>query len=235
MSDIFDEVTAELRRDNAAAAWDKYGPYVIGAAVAVVVTVAGVVGYDSYAAAQEEAASLRYDAALEEVADSDPQVRIDALQAFAAAEDNGYGVLAEFTAALELAAGGQNDAAQAAFDRLADDGRLPDSLRDLAALQAAVVLLNSGGALEAIELRLDPMLTPEHGLRAMARETMAMAYMAHDKPLQARDQFKAQLADPQISTLTGERANIMLQSLGAVLTPPPPAALSTDADANGKD
>ena len=46
MSDIFDEVR-EPRRDNMQAAWDKYGRYIIGAAVGLVVLVAAVIGTTS--------------------------------------------------------------------------------------------------------------------------------------------------------------------------------------------
>ena len=38
---IFDEITADLRRDRMADAWAKYGRYVIGGAVALVLLVAG--------------------------------------------------------------------------------------------------------------------------------------------------------------------------------------------------
>ena len=64
MTDIFDEVTAELRRDQSSALWRRYGRYVIGAAVAVVLIVASVIAYDSWKTAGQEAASERYDALL---------------------------------------------------------------------------------------------------------------------------------------------------------------------------
>ena len=37
MADVFDEVDEELRRDRAEKLWKKYGAYVMGAAVAIVV------------------------------------------------------------------------------------------------------------------------------------------------------------------------------------------------------
>lgn len=228
MSDIFDEVTAELRRDSMNAAWDHYGRYVIGGAVGIVVAVAGFVGTDSYVRGQQEAASARYDTLLENLDEADTQAQIDGLAGFAATEDNGYGALADFSAALQLAGTGRADAAQEAFDRLSGDSRLPAALRDMAALQAAIVLLNDKGALEAIELRLEPMLAPAHGLRAAARETMALAYMAYDEPLKARELFQIQIADPTISSLTRERAGILLQSLRPVLTPMPPVVLDSE-------
>ncbi len=226
MSDIFDEVSAELRRDNMGAAWSKYGRYIIGAAVAIVVLVAAVIAGSSYVRGQEEAASLRYDALLETLVDLDTQEKIAPLEAFAAAEDNGYGALARFTTALAHAEQSQNnsasaDAAIASFDALADNSGLPHSLRDLAQLQAAIVLLDSKGSLQEIELRLDTLLDDGNGLQPMARETMALAYMTYDKPLKARELFKAQIGDARVTSLTRERASLILESLSGVLTPSP--------------
>ena len=82
-------------------------------------------------------------------------------------------------------------------------------MQDLAALQAAIVLLNSNGALAEIEARLEDLLDDENGLQPMARETMALAYMQNDLPLKARELFRAQIADPKVTSLTRERATIM--------------------------
>lgn len=224
MSDIFDEVSAELRRDNMQAAWDKYGRYIIAAAVGLVVLVAAIIGTTSVIDSRNEAASGRYDAMLESLSGDDADADIAALLAFATAEDNGYGVLARFSAALRQARQGDNEAALAGFNELADKGSLPDTMQDLAALQAAIVLLNSNGALAEIEARLEDLLDDENGLQPMARETMALAYMQNDLPLKARELFRAQIADPKVTSLTRERATIMLQTVSAALTdiaPPP--------------
>jgi hypothetical protein len=228
VSDIFDEVSAELRRDNMGAAWSKYGRYIIATAVAIVVLVALVIAGTSYLRGQEEAASQRYDALLETLVDLDTQAKIAPLETFVAAEDNGYGALARFTAALAHAEQSQNNAASAdaaitSFDALADNSSLPDSLRDLAKLQSAIVLLDSQGSLQDIELRLDALLDDDNGLQPMARETMALAYMVNDKPLKARELFKAQIGDARVTSLSRERASIMLESLTGALTPPPAA------------
>ena len=220
MSDIFDEVNAELRRDTMQAAWNKYGRYLIGAAVGLVVLVAAIIGTSSLIDSREEAASMRYDAMLASLDEDGAQSNIGVLTGFADMENNGYGALARFSAALLQAREGASDDALANFEMIADDGGLPDSLRDLAALQAAIVLLDTNGALAMIENRLDDLLEDGNGLQPMARETMALAYMANDQPLKARDMFKAQIGDPATTSLTRERASIMLESLTGALTPP---------------
>lgn len=217
MSDIFDEVSAELRRDNLQAAWDKYGRYLIAAAVGLVVIVALVIGINTYVDGRNEAASARYDAMLDTLVEDDSFTNTEKLLAFSEVEDNGYGALARFSAALAQARNSDYTAALESFDALVDNSGLPDSLRDLAALQGAIALLHSNGDLAEIEERLEGVLDDNNGLQPMARETMALAYMAHDKPLMARDLFKQQLVDPAVTSLTRERASIMLQIVGAAL------------------
>ena len=45
MADIFHEVEEDLRRDQAAAIWNKYGNYIIGAALLLVLAVAAHWGW----------------------------------------------------------------------------------------------------------------------------------------------------------------------------------------------
>lgn len=231
---IFDEITADLRRDRMADAWAKYGRYIIGVAVAIVVLVAGVTGYDAYTTAQDEAASARYDALLNEIAEAESQEKIDRLLAFSAEENNGYGALAQFSAALSQAEEGQYDNALDGFDGLIARRGLPQSLRDFARLQGAIVLLDSGGNLNSVESRLGGLLDEGNGLQPMAREVMALAYTVHDKALEARDLLLQQIADDGVSGLSRARAEIMLQSVrgGLVSLPMPDENVSEDKQEN---
>jgi len=228
---IFDEITADLRRDRMADAWAKYGRYVIGGAVAIVLTVASVIAYTALKAGQQEAASARYDALQADIAEADSDQKIARLLDFAEAESNGYGALARFTAALDQAEQGQFDNALAGFNELADSSGLPDSLQDYAALQAAIVLLDSGGALDDIESRLDDLIDDDNRLQPMAREVLALAYSAHDKPLEARDLLMQQIADGRVSSLTRARAEIMLQTVKGGLVDLPKANDEPEAEA----
>lgn len=231
---IFDEITADLRRDRMADAWAKYGRYVIGTAVGIVLLVAAVTGYGALRSGQQEAASARYDALQAELAEADADLKITRLLAFAEAENNGYGALARFSAALEQAAQGQFDNALIGFDDLAERGGLPDSLQDFAALQGAIVLLDSGGALADIEDRLDNLIDDDNRLQPMAREVLALAYSAHDKPLEARDLLQQQIADGNVSSLSRARAQVMLQTVRGGLIALPEAVDEPAAEESEK-
>lgn len=227
---IFDEITADLRRDRLSEAWDKYGRYIIGGAVAIVAIVALVIGIGSYQQNQQEAASARYDTMLNELEGADAEARIIRLLGFATTEDNGYGALARFSATLLQAQRGQTDDALAGFDSLADDGALPDSLRDFANLQAAIVLLNGDANLMEIDRRLSGLLNDDNGLQPMAREILALAYMANDKPLEARSELLKLQSDAGATSLTRDRAGIILAGLrGQLISPPAAVEETTDA------
>ena len=71
MSDIFAEVDADLRRDRWQALWDRYGLLVICGAVGIVLLVAIVVGYRAFQQSQNEAASLRYEALLQQIGEEE--------------------------------------------------------------------------------------------------------------------------------------------------------------------
>ena len=220
MSDIFSEVDAELRQDRMRAFWQDYRAYIISAALFIVVAVSAVAGVQSYTSYQNEAASARYDALQEEIAGLDDSgAMIEKLNAFAAAEDNGYGVLAAFAAAVELAAQGEGEAALAGFDALAGRSGVPQSMRDYARLQAATILLDNNGAVEEVAARLTSILDSDNALRATARDIMALAYVLADDPLQARLLYQEQLTDESATRLARQRAQIMLGEVELILAP----------------
>lgn len=219
MTDIFEEVSAELRRDRMSAAWDKYGRYVIGLAAAIIALTAITIGASGYQKSQNEAASKRYDAMLAELTTMDEAARSARLAAFGEAESNGYGVLARFAFAHARLDAGDTEAALAAFDALADTGSVPDGMRDYANLQAAILLLDNAGAKADIRDRLDDLLDDGNGLQPIARETMALTHMRDDEPLEARQLFQAQIADPNASSFARQRAEIMLDKLAQALSP----------------
>ena len=220
MSDIFSEVDAELRQDRMRAFWESYRAFIIGGALFIVVAVSAVTGVQAYTNYQNEAASTRYDALQEEIAALDDRAaKIVRLNAFAAAENNGYGILAAFAASVELAVQGEGEAALAGFDALTGRGGVPTSMRDYARLQAATILLDNNGAIDEIAARLTPILDSDNALRATARDILALAYMLADDPLQARLLYQEQLADETATRLARQRAQIMLSEVELILAP----------------
>ena len=219
MSDIFAEVDADLRRDRWQALWDRYGLLVIAAAVGIVLLVAIVVGYRAFQQSQNEAASLRYEALIQQIEEEDNATKFELLNTFAQEENNGYGALAAFGAARAASENGDFTAALAGFDALAARGDLARPMRDYARLQAAIVLVNQKANADDIAARLARLFDDDNALRPIARDILALAYFTKDAPLKARELYAEQLADPDATPFSKQRAQIMLIEVEAKLRP----------------
>lgn len=172
MSDIFQEVDEEVRRERLQKLWDQYGHYAIAACVLIVLAVGAWRGYQWWEAKQAAATSVKFDAAAQ-LADSDKHS--EAQKAFAeVARDGtaGYRNLARLREAAVLA---ETDpkAAVAAYDALAADPKLGQPLQDLAAIRAALLLVDSA-TLDELTRRLEPLAGAGAPFRHTARELLAL-------------------------------------------------------------
>jgi hypothetical protein len=192
LSDIFREIDEELRRENFFKLWQRYGKYVIAAAVVVVAGTAGFVGWRQYETRQREAEGVRYEAALDlEHAGKDKE----AANAFAAiVQDGGTGraILARFEeAALDTKA---KDAAGAAaiYDAIAKDGSVQQEYRDLATLLSARIEVDNDP--KAAAQKLAPLTSAANPWHASALELTAVAALNEGDKTTARTTFQ-HLAD----------------------------------------
>src|SRR5262245_18087432 len=64
MTDIFREVDEDLRREQLKKLWDRYGSYVMGLAILIVVAVGGYKGWEWWELRQAQASGDRFVAAL---------------------------------------------------------------------------------------------------------------------------------------------------------------------------
>jgi hypothetical protein len=143
MSDIFQEVDEEVRRDRAVAFWNKYQNFILGAAVVIVLGVGGYRLWDYNRTRAAEAAGAAFQSAIRldaEGKSDEAQAALDALQKQA---PRGYAGLTRFVEA-GVAARKDPKAGAAAYDALAQDSALDPLLRDTAKLRAALARLDAG-------------------------------------------------------------------------------------------
>ena len=173
MSDIFREIDEELRRENLLKLWSRYGKYVIGVVVLVLVVAGGIAAWRSHEASERRAQSGRYSAALALVREGKTA---DASRLFAtlAQEGGGYGLLASFAEAELVAKNGDRKAAIAAYDRLSASSGIDREFRDLAVLLSVTHGLPDDDAKVAIE-RLQRLTENGNPWRASALELTAAA------------------------------------------------------------
>jgi hypothetical protein len=211
MSDIFDEVAEDLRRERAAKAWKKYAPAVVAVAVLIVVGVAGYRGWEWYEAKQAAESGDRFAAALALSEDGKDAEALSAFQSLAAEAPSGYATLARFRIAAETAAKDKQRGIQA-FAALADDAALSRTLRDLATLRAGLIEFDQGNA-EAATKRLEPLADPNNTWRHQAREVLAFAALNRDDTAAAKRWIDLTLADPQVPPGTRSRIQIATELL----------------------
>lgn len=209
MSDIFREVDEDLRREQYKQIWKKYGNYIIAAAVLIVVGVAGYRGWEYYQNQQAAATGDRFLAALE-LADSGKNGEAEAALTAIVTEGSGeYPALARMRDAALTAAGGDRTTAAAEFDRVAADGSVPESLRTVARLRAAMLLVDTA-SLDDIRNRIGNLADAEGPYQNSAREILALSAFRAGNLDEAKRLYDAILAGQSAAQSTGQRAQLML-------------------------
>ena len=179
MSELFDEVDEEVRRDQLKKLWDKYSIYIIALAVLVVAAVGGWRGYQYVEAKKAAEAGEAFNRAIEL---SEQGKHEDAEKAFAdlaAKAPYGYRLLSRFRVAAE-AADRDPKAAAKMFDDLAADASIGAEQQELARIRAAGLLVDSASYAD-MKQRLERDTAPEATFHHTARELLALsAFRAND-------------------------------------------------------
>jgi len=193
VSDIFNEVDEEVRREQLKKLWERYGNLIIAAAVMVVLAVAAWRGYDYWQARQAAVAGSAFDAATV-LADQGKHDEAEAAFTKLAADGTaGYRLLARLRSAEEL---GEHDpkAAVTAYDAIAADNASQPLLGNLASIRAALLLVDTA-SFDEMTRRLEPLAQPMGGRseeRPGSAQRVAGAHgRAHHAPPRDRQVIRA--------------------------------------------
>ena len=233
---IIREVDEELRGDRMRALWRRFGPFVIGGAVAIVLVVAVNEGWTWWQTSNAARSSDQFYAALELAEAGDTEGAQAALNDVVADGSGGYPVLARFRQASLLAADGKTAEAVAAYDALSTEVTNA-RLREMALVLAAYLLVD-GGDVAAVQQRVGGLNTPDNTMRNAAREAIGLTqYKAGDLDA-ALATFQEVLADPLVGRELAGRVEIyvaQLTALGAASADETPAADEAEAPAEAAD
>jgi hypothetical protein len=174
-SDFIREVDEEMRHEQIKKLWDRFGPYVIGFALLVVLGTAADKGYEYWRQTQAAKSGDAFIQALQLSDEGKKDEAIAALEAIKADGNGGYPVLAEMRIASEKAAQGDTDAAVALFKDAASNADLPAVIQSLARIRANALMLDQGKADEVIN-ELSALMDND-GFRHSARELVMLAYL----------------------------------------------------------
>lgn len=222
MTDLFEEVEENLRRDQLQTLWKKYGVFAIGGAVALVLGVGGVSVFRSWQEGQSKAASQSF-SELQQLAQTDPAAAAPKLAEFSKNGFGGYKALAEMERAGALQTEGDLPGALLAFDNAAKMSNEP-AIKQSAQLRAAYIAAESEN-FAAIEARVQPLIANGGAFGYLGRELLGVEAYEAGQIERARTEFSYLETAFDAPEGVRERAQRFL----AVLGPAPEAAAQAPA------
>jgi hypothetical protein len=179
VSELFNEVDEEVRREQLKKLWDKYSLLIIAGVILIIAAVGGWRGYQYVEGKKAAEAGAAFDKA-GELSEANKHAEAEAAYAeLVAKAPFGYRVLARLRLATEVA-NRDKQAAAKLFDEIAADRSVGVAEQDLARIRAAQLLLESTGY-PAMKERLEAAAAPEATFRHTARELLALsAWRAND-------------------------------------------------------
>ena len=197
MSDIFQEVDEEVRRDKAAEFWKKYQNLILAAAALIVLASAGFRYWQYEREKADQAAGVEFQQALAALEGGKLAEAKAGFDTIAAKGPSGYRALAQMAAA---GAKAQSDpqGAIGAFDAVAGDAAIDPLLRDAARLRAALLRVDMPSEEQKGAAELTALSTDNGPYRRIAR--LALGALALDRKDydDAAKQFDLVLGDPEV-------------------------------------
>ena len=205
---IFREVDEDMRREQIAALWDKYGVFVLAGAALIIVIVGGYNVYNWWAEKRAAENGRAYYEATRLIDEKKGAEAIDALEKLAGNTSGGYRTLSEFRIAAAKAQDGHKAEAVALYEKIGQSGADP-ILRDFAKLQAATLRVDEADQKEMKE-RLDGLITDNNPWRYSAKELLGLAAFRSGDTSESEKIFGQILSDPAVPPEMRKRAEVML-------------------------
>jgi hypothetical protein len=210
VSDIIREIDEDLRRENLEKLWRKYGIYLLGLAVVIVLAIAGYTGWQRYSESYRAERARQYESVLQLIAAGDAKASEEL--AVLAADDDGYGALARLQAAALKAKAGDVAGAVAIYEQLAADGSVDEQLRQLALILLALHTADTA-APDALTERLQPLTEPGNPWRYSALEITAVLAHRSGDTAKAQEILTGLADDLDAPQALRQRATEMLAAL----------------------
>ncbi|MCC7250604.1 tetratricopeptide repeat protein [Hyphomicrobium sp.] len=228
---LFREIDEELRREQFAKIWERFGIYIIGLAVLIVALVAGAKIWEAQRLSNGNAAGAEFEAAVALQESNKTEDALKAFEALAAHGPKGYAALASLSQAGAYLKLDKPSEALAVFDKLAGDAATDPLLANFARLQAASLRLGEADFTE-MENRLKPLVADNSPWRFTARELLGTAAIKAGKLDEARGLLAPLLADPGLSRGASDRIHLLMSKIATdelAGAPPASAPVATEA------
>jgi len=207
VSELFDEVDEEVRREQLKKLWDQYSIYIVAGALLIIAAVGGWRGYEYLEGKKAAEAGAVFDKAVELSEQNKHSEAEAAFNDLAAKAPSGYRMLARLRAAAE-AANRDPQAAAKMYDEIAADRSVGAPEQDLAKIRAAGLLLESASYPNMLA-RLEPATAPGATFRHTARELLALSALRANDTTAARRWLDVIAGDGETPPSLRSRAEAM--------------------------
>jgi hypothetical protein len=219
LTDLFSEIEQDLRREQAKQLWEKYGLYLAGAALAIILIASAIVGWRAWEKSRNEASSARYDEIVAAAVKQKPEEAAKALGDFATGATSGYAALARMQQAALLSEAGDVKGAVAVYDEVAAQSGLSNIMKGLAKVKSGLLLVDTA-SYDDMNARLGSLDEADNPWRNNARELLGLSAYKSGKYAEAAVSFDAIIADPAASAGLRDRAHVMKALLAPHLPRP---------------
>ena len=211
MSDIFNEVDEEVRKDRSLELWKAYGKYVIGASVVLVGLTAAYVGWQNYQLNVAQEQGRQYQLASQLFADGKYQEASDSFGLLAKEGAGSYTAMASLREASALIAIGKGDDALKIYDTLAATDADAEFVA-AAKIMAGYYLIDHGTA-DQVRERINGLEVAGNLWSSSAQELLALAALKEGKTDEAAALLNALTTDATAPAGIKSRAEQLLKTL----------------------
>ena len=209
---FIEEVSEEVRRDRLYGYLRKYGWIAVLAILAIV----GGAAFNEYSKAHTlTKAQTAGDAILAALEADEPEARVAALEEVRGQDiTQGAKAVVSLMQAAEQGASDDTAGSQAALEKIAVDGSLPEIYRQIASFKAAS---QSDGSLsvEDRRIRLEALSAPGTSLRLLATEQLALIDIETADTEAALEKLQGIVVDAEVTAGLRQRATQLIIALGA--------------------
>ena len=213
MSELFDEVDGEVRREQLKKLWDKYSLFIIAVAILIVAAVGGWRGYQYLEAKKAAEAGDAFNKAVELSEQNKHSEAETAFSNLVAKAPYGYRLLSRFRLAAEVEKRDPKAAVQM-FDELAADRSIGAEQQELARIRAGGILVDTASYAD-MKQRLEADTAPNATFHHVARELLALSAVRANDSGAARQWLDMMSADADTPPSVRSRA----EALQALLPP----------------
>ena len=213
MSELFDEVDEDVRRDQLKRLWDQYSIYIVAGALLIIASVGGWRGYQYLEAKKAAEAGAAFDKAVELSEQNKHSEAETAFSNLVAKAPYGYRLLSRFRLAAEVEKRDPKAAVQM-FDELAADRSIGAEQQELARIRAGGILVDTAGYAD-MKQRLEADTAPNATFHHVARELLALSAVRANDATAARQWLDMMSADADTPPSVRSRA----EALQALLPP----------------